>query len=65
MNSYEIKILFWLRMIAFLLWCFLTAFIFDSSGDDVGGGWLITSLIIVVLHFSLTALTNKINNRNK
>lgn len=65
MNSFEMKIIFWLKLIAFLLWCFLTAFIFYSSGDDVGGGWIITSLVIVVLHFALTALTNKLNNHSK
>jgi hypothetical protein len=69
MKNFEKTILFWMRIIALLLWCLLLSYVWKGFGDDAGNALLVTSIVVIkVLGMARSGedpATNKNNKPNK
>jgi hypothetical protein len=75
MKNFEKTILFWMRIIALLLWCLLLSYVWKGFGDDAGNALLVTSIVVVAIFHVIKVLgmarsgedpaTNKNNKPNK
>ena len=51
MNTSEKQLIFWVRIIALLLWIHLIAYMFSNFGDNIGNFWLIGTGLIALIIF--------------